>query len=104
MTYARKSLVSLDDTPYYHVVARCVRRAWLWGYDEYAGRDYSHRKHWILDRLAFLASMFAIDICAYAVLSNHYHLVLRRSLACAEVDARGGRRAVDAIVRYADAR
>jgi hypothetical protein len=45
MTYARKTLISLQDTPYYHVVARCVRRAWLWGYDDYAGRDYSHRKH-----------------------------------------------------------
>jgi REP element-mobilizing transposase RayT len=45
-------------------------------YDEYAGRDYPHRKHWILDHLAFLASMFAVDICAYAVMSNHYHLVL----------------------------
>ena len=44
MTYARKTLISLQDTPYYHVVARCVRRAWLWGVDEYAGRDYSHRK------------------------------------------------------------
>jgi hypothetical protein len=38
MTYARKSLISLQDTPYYHVVARCVRRAWLWGFDEYADR------------------------------------------------------------------
>src|SRR5687768_16978685 len=76
MTYARKTLISLQDTPYYHVVARCVRRAWLWGVDEYAGKDYSHRKSWVLERLAQLDSIFAIDICAYAVMSNHYHLVL----------------------------
>lgn len=76
MGYPRKSLVCLNDTPYYHVVARCVRRAWLWGFDEYAGRDYSHRKQWVIERLEFFAAIFAIDMCAYAVMSNHYHLVL----------------------------
>jgi REP element-mobilizing transposase RayT len=76
VTYARQSLVSLQDTPYYHCVARCVRRAWLWGFDPYAGRDYSHRKAWVLERIAKLTSIFAIDICAYAIMSNHYHLVL----------------------------
>src|SRR5262245_39834566 len=76
MTYARKSLISLDDTAYYHLVARCVRRAWLWGFDEYAGRDFSHRKQWALERLQLLTTMFSIDVCAYAILSNHYHLVL----------------------------
>ena len=44
MGYARQSQLSLHDTPYYHCVARCVRRAWLWGVDDYAGKDYSHRK------------------------------------------------------------
>lgn len=76
MTYARKNLISLQDTPYYHCVARCVRRAWLWGTDDFSGKDYSHRKQWVIDRLQQLTNIFTIDICAYAVMSNHYHLVL----------------------------
>src|SRR5215831_8839118 len=76
MGYARKLQISLKETPYYHCVARCVRRAWLWGFDEYAGKDYSHRKEWVIDRLRELSAHFAIDLCAYAVMSNHYHVVL----------------------------
>lgn len=76
MGYPRKHLICLNDTPYYHVVSRCVRRSWLCGYDDYTGRDYSHRKAWVVDRLELLADIFAIDVCAYAVMSNHYHIVL----------------------------
>jgi REP element-mobilizing transposase RayT len=84
MGYARKSLICLNDTPYYHVISRCVRRAWLWGVDEYAGKDYSHRKAWVLERLQVLSTAFAIDLCAYAVMSNHYHLVLHVDQARAQ--------------------
>jgi len=61
VTYPRESLICLRATPYYHVVSRCVRRAWLWGFDEYAGKDYSQRKDWLLERLRELSSAFAIE-------------------------------------------
>ena len=77
MTRPRKALISLADTPYYHITSRCVRRAFLCGVDHYSGQSYEHRRQWVVDRIRLLSSIFAIDVCAYSVMSNHYHLVLK---------------------------
>ena len=76
MPTPRKQLVSLVDTPWYHVVSRCVRRSWLCGLDPYNGIDYSHRRDWVVSRIEQLVEAFSIDVAAYAVMSNHTHLVL----------------------------
>ena len=76
MPKPRKSLIAVESTPYYHCVARCVRRAFLCGVDSHSGQSYEHRRAWLEDRLLELPKVFAIDIAAYAIMSNHYHVIL----------------------------
>ena len=77
MTRPRKELVSVSDTPYYHVVSRCVRKSFLCGTDHTTGKSYEHRRSWIENRVRILSSIFNIETCSYTVMSNHLHIVLK---------------------------
>jgi hypothetical protein len=90
MPTPRRIQVDLEATPFYHCISRCVRRAFLCGPDRLSGRNFDHRKVWLVDRLKELAALFAIDVNAYGVMSNHFHLVLHidraRALAWSEAE------------------
>ncbi|MFO0979157.1 MAG: transposase [Planctomycetaceae bacterium] len=60
-----------------HCVNRCVRRAFLCGKDSVSGKNYDHRREMIRQRLEFLAGIMGIEVLGYAVMSNHFHCILR---------------------------
>jgi len=66
-----------DTVQVFHLIQRCVRRAWLCGDDPASGQSFEHRRGWICSRLDFLVSVFGIHCLTYTVFSNHMHLVLR---------------------------
>ncbi|WP_226564688.1 transposase [Shewanella chilikensis] len=76
MPRPRRTQISLEDTTYYHCCSRVVRRAFLCGDDAYSGKNYDHRRGWVESLLFELEAVFAIDVAAFAIMSNHLHLVL----------------------------
>jgi hypothetical protein len=76
MALPRSQYVQDGQEGFFHCFNRCVRRAFLCGSDSVTGRDFSHRKEWLVERLQFLATIFAIDVCAFAILANHFHAIL----------------------------
>jgi hypothetical protein len=76
MPKPRSQQISLSDTKFYHICSRTVRKAFLCGVDKETGVSFEHRRDWIKKRLFQLTQVFAIDICAHAVMHNHLHIVL----------------------------
>ncbi len=74
---ARREVFEPADVGVYHVYNRVVRRCFFWGIDPVSGNDFSHRREMVVERLRLLSKFFAIDTLGYAVLSNHFHLVVR---------------------------
>ena len=78
MPKPRNKQIALSETPFYHLTYRCVRRSFLCG--EMDGVNFAHRREWIVERLKLLAGMFAIDVPAYTIMMNHYHVLVRVNL------------------------
>ena len=70
MGLPRSKYVKDSQEGVYHCFSRCVRSAFLYGHDPFTNRDFSHRKAWTVDRLRHLAAVFAIEVCAYAILDH----------------------------------
>jgi hypothetical protein len=56
---------------------RCARRSFLYGTNKLTGQCFERLRQWIEDRIRLLSTVFSIDICSYAVMSNHYHIVIK---------------------------
>ena len=41
------------------------------------GEGFEHRKQWIEDRLELLAANFAVSVCGFAVMDDHFHVLAR---------------------------
>jgi hypothetical protein len=75
MAQPRSQLVPSETASTFHCVQRCVRHAFLCGIDDCTGQSFEHRRQWVQARIALIASCFAADVLAYAVMSN-LHLVV----------------------------
>jgi len=83
MTTARSDLMPPGQAGTFHIVARCVRRSFLWGIDTYTDQNYDHRKPWVVQRILLLSNAFAVSLLSYAVMSNHLHVVIANQPAAA---------------------
>ncbi len=73
----REDVFAPDEIAIVHVMNRVVRRCFLLGTDPATGINYDHRKAQMEALFQRFAALFGIDLLVYAILSNHFHTVLR---------------------------
>lgn len=73
----RDEVYSDEECCVVHCYNRCVRQEFLLGIDEKTGEDRSYRKQWLVERLESLVTTFAIDVLDFAIMDNHFHVLLR---------------------------
>ena len=80
MPIKRSELIDTENAGYYQLVSRCVRRTFLCGthFNPITNleQNFDHRRQWIENRILAFAEVFAIEVYAFAVMNNHYHLVV----------------------------
>ena len=76
-SHARSEIVREGEIGIYHTWSRCVQRAFLCGSDPVTGIDFDYRRVWIKSLLQYQASVFAVEVGNYNILSNHQHLIVR---------------------------
>jgi hypothetical protein len=73
MTLPRKQLVAVEDTPYYPIVSRCVRRSYLCGIDAHSGKNY--------DLFLLLDNCFCVVLISYVTVTmQNRHTPGRRTV------------------------
>jgi len=73
----REDIFRPDEIAVVHAINRVNRQSYLMGKDPVTGKSYEHRKVWIEELIRRFAAQFAIDLLQFAILSNHFHFILR---------------------------
>jgi len=71
MTTPRRFVIQDARPGSFHLISRCVRRAFL------CGDAAEHRRAWLEQGIKTQVQAFAIDVLTFAVMSNHLHIVVK---------------------------
>ena len=80
MAIPRRELVDSETPGFYHCISRCARKANLCGDDPFTGQNCDHRKQWIEKRTLELASIFAVELYAFAIMDRFLLLQNRHTV------------------------